>query len=203
MFTRIKRALRAILTPRAPEPQRRSLEPATSPVPWIADEVWTDWQYWAVDPFPANFPTIEHPQVVAVREEDREHARAAVPRGPAPPPGSLMEHVQLLATTPAASGVRAPIWPICCGRLATLVNHQGDGVPLEEIEGETGPLDGGFLMGPTSRHSGGKNDAQLADVMRRSYHESLSELREHGVAEGLVIFQCRACGRVYVGGCHP
>lgn len=207
MFTRIKRALRAMLTvpSRAPAPLRSPLEPAASPVPWIADEVWTDWRYWAIDPLPANFPTIEHPQVASVRDEDRERApRATVPRGaPVPPPGPLAEQVQRLAATPAASGVRAPIWPLCCDRLATLTNHQGDGVPLEVIEDEIGPLDGGFLVETLSSNSGGRTGPQLADAMKRGYHESLSELREHGVAEGLVIFQCRACGRVYVGGCHP
>ena len=92
---------------------------------------------------------------------------------------------------------------MCCGRLATLINHQGDGIPIEQIEAETGPLDHAFLAGDLRSNWGCKTEEQLTDAIKRGYGEGLSELRAHGVAEGLVIFQCRSCGRVYVGGCHP
>lgn len=186
--------------PRPPPP-----EPRQSPVPWIADEVWTDWQYWVDDPLPADFVTIEHPDLIPVEPEDLDRAsRAAVPENVlVPAPGSHGELLQQLATTPPARGVRSPSWPMCCGRLATLINHQGDGVPIEQVEAETGPLDHAFLLGDLRRNWGCKTEAQLTEAMNRGYRESLGELRENGVAEALVIFQCRSCGRVFVGGCHP
>lgn len=205
MLTRIKRAIRAIFL--APSEAARSapLEPRASPVPWIADEVWTDWQYWVNAPLPVDFPTIEHPELIPVEAEDLERApRAPVLQGvPVPQPGSVAELVQQLATTPPASGVRSPSWPMCCGRLATLINHQGDGLPIERIEAQTGPLDRAFFVGDLRSNWNCKTEDELAGARERGYAENLSALRENGTVEGLVIFQCRACGRVYVGGCHP
>lgn len=205
MLTIIKRAIRAVFPVPSEAAQSVPTEPRASPVPWIADEVWTDWQYWINAPLPADYPTIEHPDLIPVEAEDLDRApHATVPQGvPVPQPGSFTELVQQLATTPPASGVRSPCWPLCCGRLATLINHQGDGLPIEQIEVQTGPLDRAFLVGDLRSNWGCKSEDELADAMKRGYGESLSELREDGMSEGLVIFQCRACGRVYVGGCHP
>lgn len=205
MLTKITRALRAMFPAPAPSPARTPPEPTSSPVAWIADEVWSAWRYWGSDPLPADFTTIEFPDLFPADAADLERVpRCTVPLGVSvPPPGRFDELVQLLATTPPSVGVRHPSWPMCCDRLATLINHQGDGVPLEAIEAETGPLDHAFLVQDLRSNWNCRTEADLAEAMRGGYAEPLKSLREDGVVEGLVIFQCRSCGRVYVGGCHP
>jgi hypothetical protein len=205
VLTTIKRALLALFPPSRPPDPGPPPDPAASPVPWIADEVWSAWQYWGSDPLPPDFPTIEYPDLFPADAADLERVpRGEVPAGvPVPPPGRYEELVQLLAKTPPSVGVRHPAWPMCCDRLATLINHQGDGVLLDAIEAEAGPLDRAFLIQDLRSNWNCKTEAHLVDAMSRGYADLLKALREDGVVEGLVIFQCRSCGRFYVGGCHP
>lgn len=188
----------------SPPPRPRPVH-QPSPVPWIADEVWTDWQYWKLDPLPPDFPTIEHPDLIVVTAEDRDRAPLAPipPDAPLPRPGALEEHVCLLASTPPSVGIHSPIWPVCCDRLTTLVNHQGDGVPIDYLEAQTGSLDLAFLVEDLRRNWNCRSESELVEAMARGYGEILSFLREDGMAEGVAIYHCRSCGRVYVGGCHP
>ena len=202
MLERLRRVIHVLFPSPAPLPRK---DPQRSPVPWISDEVWTDWQYWVVDPMPPDFPTVEDFRVIVAGVEDRERApRASLPsEAPSPPRGTIEEHERHLARTPPSVGIRSPTWPICCDQLTTLVNHQGEGTPLEQIETETGALDHAFLVEDLRQNWNCKTGPELAEAMRRGYGESLKCLREDGVAEGIAVYQCRACGRVYVGGCHP
>lgn len=204
MLRTLTRLFKAMSSPSPPPVSRPRPNTSVSPVAWVSDDVWSAWQYWGSDPVPSDFPTIEFPDLIPADAGDLERApRAEIPPGaPVPPPGRVKELAQLLASTPPSVGVRHPVWPVCCSRLATLINHDGDGVELEKIESETGPLDRAFLAQDLRSNWDCRSDEQLADTMRRGYGESLEQLREGGV-EGLVIFQCRSCGRVYVGGCHP
>lgn len=203
MLKTIKSVFRSMFSP-SPPPPPRPPDASASPVAWISDDVWSAWQYWGSDPVPSDFPTIEFPDLIPADAGDLERApRATIPAGvPLPPPGRVTELAGLLASTPPSVGVRHPVWPVCCSRLATLINHDGDGVPLDRIESETGPLDRAFLAQDLRSNWDCRTDEQLADAMSRGYGESLHALRE-GAVEGLVIFQCRSCGRIYVGGCHP
>lgn len=204
MLTTIKRALRAMFSSSPPTGPRPQPDPVASPVAWISDEVWSAWQYWGADPVPPEFPTIASPDLIPADAGDLDRVpRASIPPGVrVPPPGRVDELAQLLASTPPSVGVRHPTWPVCCNRLATLINHDGDGVPLDRIECETGPLEHAFLAQDLRSNWDCRTDEQLADAMSSGYGESLRALRE-GAVEGLVIFQCRSCGRIYVAACHP
>ena len=92
---------------------------------------------------------------------------------------------------------------MCCDRLATLINRQGDGIPLGTIEAETGPLDHAFLIRDLRSNWSCRTEAEIAAAMSGGYAEPLKNLREDAVVEGLVIFQCRilsAIGFGLVGG---
>ena len=67
------------------------------------------------------------------------------------------------------------------------------------LEALVGPLSRAFLEG---ERDGWGPDATLEELHHR-FEEQLSWMREDGVADGTNIFQCRACGRVYVASCHP
>src|SRR5690606_34191293 len=95
----------------------------------------------------------------------------------------------------------SPLWPICCGQLATLINAQGEGIDICEIEAAYGPLDRAYLeyhIHPVAR---------VKPKARRRFEAQVSkdlrDMRRWGSFSGMLIFKCRSCGRHYVSSCTP
>jgi hypothetical protein len=144
---------------------------------------------------------ISEPRVMAATDSDRARARSArVSEGDAAPVAVFSSQESLLLGTPWANfAVFCPTWPVCCGRLATLFWDQGCGPPLQEIESRTGPLDTAYLEGETRTSPA---------TARRGYELDLAERlamirRGQPNFDGLLLFQCRDCARVYVASCEP
>jgi hypothetical protein len=170
-----------------------------SPVPWLADEVWRAWNPTAGAPEDAQCP-IQEPRVVRVTEEDRARAPTyPVPHGaPVPPPGSLDEHRARLHSTPGFGyGVELQVWPVCCDRLATLLDQD-----FREIERVTGPLDRAFLEQEIREDWPADS---LAQNLAQGFGPILADARARGLGrvDGVNVLQCRGCGRVYLGSYHP
>lgn len=184
--------------PPAPEPP--VFEP--SPVPWISDEVWAHLHRDATfDPQ----PSILAPEPYVVTEGDRKRAPILpVDGGEVPPPGTAAEHEQRLRSTPAAPfAILSPLWPICCERLTTLVLLEGGGRPsLRELELRVGRLDLPMLEGMLDRTAFSSTRA-WEQALKTGRAAELAELRAHDACDGVLLLQCRACGRVYLGHCHP
>lgn len=90
---------------------------------------------------------------------------------------------------------------MCCGRLATLINQEGHGRTIANIESETGPLDLAFMEMEIWHDWAPLDQAALDSAFASGYGELFRELE--GSSQGVLIFQCRACGRIYVGSCTP
>jgi hypothetical protein len=194
-------------SPSTPPPGTRPVQtPRRARCPWIADEVWSAWQYWGSDPVPAGLPHHRIPRPVS-GGRGRSGARpslATVPPGASvPPPGTLRRTCATPGQHAALCRRSPPKLAHVLHRLATLINHQGDGVELEKIEAETGPLDRAFLIQDLRSNWNCRSDADSQMRCVAGTQNPSSSCDEDGVVEGLVIFQCRSCGRVYVGGCHP
>lgn len=179
-----------------------------SPVAWIGDAVWSRWMWKTQFTDRANEherTTIREPRLYISTPSDLERVRSApVPHGaPLPSTGTLEEHLALLASTPPASGVLAPSWPICCVRLTSLIHEQGVGQDIVEIESHTGPLDRAYVEAEVREDWSPRDAAEIGDYLAVGYRDVLAVARRSGGTDGLILHQCRACGRVYVGSCHP
>lgn len=91
---------------------------------------------------------------------------------------------------------------MCCGRLSTLISEEGSGRSLASIEAETGPLDLAFMEMEIWHDWSPRNEQAVEEVWQTGYQDLLAEGRKDGVLGGVLLFQCRACGRVYVGSCN-
>ena len=179
-----------------------------SPVAWVSDAVWSRWmwdrqfadltneQEWVTFPEPRIYPATEGDLV-------RVHPARVPQDARLPPPGSVEAHRRLLESTPPALGVQAPSWPVCCDRLATLIHDQGTGCKVNEIEAQTGPLDRAYLEQEVRNDWCTRTAAELEQALLLGYRDELECIRRQGAADGVIFHQCRACGRVYVGSCHP
>ena len=178
--------------------------PPPSPVPWIADEVWQAWNAGGVAD--ASDCPIHEPTVMTVSDHDRRRA-PALPRGldePVPPQANVDEMVLLLLSTPPSFlGLHDPVWPRCCQRPATLVNSQGRGRVLNAIEARAGSLDRAYIEREIREGWGARTREELTDLLDKGFAVQLREMRRRGAADGVNIFHCRACGKVYVASCHP
>jgi hypothetical protein len=179
----------------------RTITPLKSPVAWVSDDIWSRWMD---HPSPPERPAIDQPMLVVVTDADRERVRSArLSEGEPAPVAAFSDQEALLLATPFAHyGVSCPTWPVCCSRLATLFWDQGAGPSFEEIERETGPLDRAYLEGELRQSSKPLEEARR--LLEPGYQETLGTIREkrHG-GDGILLFQCRACFRVYVASCHP
>lgn len=186
-------------------------DPGDSPVPWISTSTWRRGHRW--DPgrellygararararARVERPCVEEASIVRVTPEDREAApivdeplRAS--RLPVPDAGTPEQHEEALAAAPPSREllVRAPSWPICCDRLATLVGHAGVDAGFRAVLPRAH-----FLYEEARKGWGVKSDAAARERAGEEYgHRELDE--------GAALFHCRACGRVYLGSCHP
>jgi hypothetical protein len=170
-----------------------------SPAPWIADEVW---RYQPRGLLPVG--GVVQPEIVAATEGDRARVpKAPVPKGAElPPEGTSQQQRDRLLATPGPTRIRTPVWPMCCERLAVLVAHRPTSVRLGELEAVAGALDQAYLESELA--SWGSPGADRNALLARGWGEVLALVRggQHD-GEGLAIYQCRACGRMYVGSCGP
>lgn len=171
-----------------------------SPIPWIADQLWDQWNPPNGLCLDGRAP-IEEPQLEEVTEADLVRIPPSPVQGQVPPEGSLEEQLTRLLSTPqSAMATFSPVWPVCCKRLTTLVNSQGEGIQLEELN-PTGPLEKSYL------ESQFKYTMQVSRTSREEFeavlHKALDELRQTGFIDGLNVFECRVCGRKYLASCHP
>jgi len=190
------------------EAQLAGHDPGPSPVPWLSDAVWREWnsvtpeaalleeRYAGAFPDPSPPPAVADPHVRLVRDEERERATRADPDAPVPEAGEPDELTARLAETPGRPGAYRPVWPACCERPATLLAPDAgalgqDGLPggvdevlyLPDAEDEaTG--DGPMWLRP---EAGGVR-------FRLPDEEVFARAEEAGDVQ---VFQCRACGRLY------
>jgi hypothetical protein len=178
-------------------------DPGDSPVPWLSDEVWRAWNAGdasardvqvAGKPISGALPT-------RVTDDDRRRAARRPPTAGAPLPvrGTLEQHGALLASTPGLGYFSTVRWPVCCERLSTLISDGGT-LDLRALERVAGSLDHAL----TEAHlpPGAADEERFA--REGGWTRTLAEMRagEHG-GDGIALFECRACGRVYGAYCHP
>jgi hypothetical protein len=189
--------------------ERRAPAPSRSPVPWLADPVWR-----RLNPAgyaarraalvgPALGTAVVRPSVIPVTDDDRDRAPVLPePRGAVPPAGTVDEQLRRLRDTPGSGRIHSPVWPYCCERLATLIACQDGGERLAEIEASAGPLDRAFLDGELDGWGG--PGADRAALERQGWSAVLAGMRDGThTGQGIAIYCCRACGRVYVASCAP
>ncbi len=184
------------------------LPPAVeSPVGWIADEVWLRLnpsgflarRVVAVQPG----PVVIDPHLTPAVRDDHLRVPQMLVRSDAemPPTGTIDEQRERLLTTPGAGQIKSAIWPVCCDRLGTLISCQQNDL-VAEIEASAGPLDRAFLC--EELNSWGGPNADVESFRDAGWSEVLGRMRSGAHSGmGINIFQCRACGRIYVASCAP
>lgn len=96
-----------------------------------------------------------------------------------------------------------PYWPVCCEALATLINTEGAGHTLADIEAAAGLLDGSHLEADLTEDWIPNSPQHLAEVVQAGYREEIALMRhDGGLGDGFNVFQCRRCGRVYIASCE-
>jgi len=96
-----------------------------------------------------------------------------------------------------------PYWPVCCEALATLINTEGAGHTLADIEAAAGPLDSSHLEADLTEDWTPNSPQHLAEVVQAGYREEIALMRhDGGLGDGFNVFQCRRCGRVYIASCE-
>lgn len=190
----LKRLLDRVL-PETPAPTLKS------PVPWISDAVWSDWNR---QPPQTDACPISTPQLCPVTASDQARApRVHIQGASAPPLGDLAsQHRHLLSTPPASGGVVHPFWPICCERLAVLISCNGGGLSLADVETQTGPLDLAYLETEIENGWAPRSSEELDKFLREGFRELLEALRRGKGEGGLCIFRCSSCERVYLASCE-
>ena len=203
----LQRVLQGLLS-RAPVQHRASSTPVprerlSSPVPWIADEVWTSW----IDPDldQPYLETLVSPAVIVVSDEDRRRSTPTSPdadKAGRVDPEDAARCFAALQTTPSSHvTVFSPLWPICCGDLSVLINAQGAGIDICEIEAAYEPLDHMYLE--HLMHPAARSKPRARRRFEARLRKDLQEMRRWGSFGGLMMFRCGTCGRHYVSTCTP
>lgn len=164
----------------------------TVPFPWISEKVWRVWNPVQTDVGQRN--PIREPLVVRVSEGDGQRAGRwrIEPEGAAPSSSNLADHEALLETTRGQGYVGQVRWPVCCDRLATLIMSSGTGHDLREIEREAGNLNNALLESHVEDGGG-----DLPELLQ-DWSTNLAEIRSgRHAGDGVNLFWCRVCGRVY------
>ncbi len=167
-----------------------------SPFPWIINEVWTSWNKsnpTAADIYDGSSPIRDFVlTVVSVNDVRRAPIMPVPPDVLVPPQGTLLEHEKLLNGTTGGGYIGMVRWPICDERLTTLLMESGSGIHLADIESQTGPLDQALLEVYTI------DTTDTQDIVYRDWANKLQQmrLRKYG-GDGINIFHCRTCGRIY------
>lgn len=119
-----------------------------------------------------------------------------------PPRGELPGQLRRLLATPGRGSIMRANWPLCCERLATLISAQGDADALADIEARAGSLDLAHLEMEMSAWGGKRPGAQQEAAAGWAGILGCIRTGEHS-GEGINVFQCRDCGRLFVGTCAP
>jgi hypothetical protein len=137
----------------------------------------------------ARRPIVRDAVVIVVGDDDFKRAPILGGDGPAAPIGSPAEHEARLRATVGPGRVVGAHWPVCCGGLATLVVHHG--------AGESTLLDEPSLTRCILRAAAEESDPSF-DAGLAEWSALLESVRQrcHG-GDGISLFRCRRCGRVY------
>jgi hypothetical protein len=159
--------------------------------------VWAAWNRHAT-PADAGERIVHGGLVGPVSESDRARAhRLASDAGALPPVGTLAAQERRLSETLGAGSVQGAHWPLCCDRLTTLVFLHGagiDGLVLIDRGGARG-----CLLASVAQAAGQALDEALTGW--DALVEQVRRRRHSG--EGMALFHCRACGRVYGAYAEP
>lgn len=173
------------------DPMAKTHEETPSPYAWIADDVWATWNRNA-GPADAARAIVRDTVVLPASEAERTRAPVLDARSEAiPPAGGLAQHEEALGRTRGAGRVAGTFWPVCCDRLATLAFHHGAGRSLDSL------LDSGRLA--ESLLDAAAAEASLSTAAARADWAGLLDRIRSGrhSGEGVSLFRCRSCGRVY------
>ena len=188
-------------------------EAATSPVPWLSDDVWAELnpQGFLARRALLGSPVVTDPDLIEVTDDDRRRAPTMPDASSCGERSGLWprhratrtrdDHVRDLLATPGSGSINSAVWPLCCAALAMLIWRQGGRKDLLAIEARCGALDMAFLEGELASWGGsGSND----EFQEHGWHDILELMRrgDHS-GEGMNIFQCRGCARLYVASCGP
>ena len=77
------------------------------------------------------------------------------------------------------------------------MNAQGVGIAVSRLELDTDSLKVAYLEGEVASYPTQSVDPVIG------FARLLDQLQTEGYADGINLFQCRACGRTYVASCHP
>lgn len=173
------------------------------------------------------FPDELRPTLCPVNASDRRRApKLPIPTGAAvPQPGSLDEILQTLTSSVySVALLEYANWPVCCARPATVVSIEsalvcdprlaplaeslphfteaeitdGWGMPANALAAALQSLD----VPPPPRPRGLLAKIGLGKrTFRQGYDEQRQHYARHG-SDGIALFQCRSCGRCYLGSHH-
>jgi hypothetical protein len=89
---------------------------------------------------------------------------------------------------------------VCCERLCTLIWNEGVGPDIVALELELGPLDRAYVEQEVLTEWGPPEHARA--LLDQGFGPALERIRRGKVsASGVNLFQCRACGRLYLASC--
>ena len=185
------------------KPSSGSGDPGPSPVAWLSNEIWRSWNdgdAGARDVQEPGKPISDAWPTPVTGNDRRRAARRNVAEGQPPPPaGTLEEHRARLESTPGLGYLSSVHWPVCCERLGTLISESGS-LDLELLEREAGSLDRVLTEGHLPP---GTSDGERF-AREGTWQRTLAKMRAgtHS-GDGVALFQCRACGRIYGAYCHP
>lgn len=204
--------------------------PATNPFPHIADDLWRTMRAspYADDESSEAQEELK-PRLCMVTEGDRRRAPiGSVPGDVAvPAPGEPAEIAKRFSAHRAAGWfLEYPTWPICCARPSTLIGADrpfaaipsfqtvGDELPHyteAELRADWGmaepaaenairQLDDPTLPEPDAPPRGWRRFFFHSTRWLERYNENRRRARDGH--DGTALFQCRACGRYYLGSHH-
>jgi hypothetical protein len=164
--------------------------------------IWREWNLGDPDAAQLKVPDkpISEAEPTLVTEDDRRRAgRGLAAPGQAAPAGDLQAHAALLESTPGVGYFAVVYWPVCCERLTTLISDGGT-LDVVELEREVGSLD--HVL--TEVHlPPGSSDGERFNS-EGAWLRTLAAMRARKLSgDGIALFQCRSCGRVYGAYHHP
>ena len=174
-------------------------DPGDSPVAWISTELWRRANRWDIEMesqlgAPDPMPSVDAAILVVTDAEDR--ARAPVIEidnaEPIPASGSGAELEQQLRAPPLANSLlmHCPSWPVCCDRLATLIGYDLVDDGFVEVLPRAY-----YVRAESEKWGDGGEDAVMESSFEGGYDGFLPD--------GVAVYHCRQCGRVYLGSYHP
>ena len=176
------------------------LDPGDSPVPWISTALWRRENRRSLEMELETGPATLAPCLVdatafVAEAADQAGAPVAVVAddAPVPEPAPRAKLQAQLEAPPNATGLYLdlPSWPVCCERLTTLV--------------DCGFGDGGLPDALPEAHHLRAEIRAMADAADEAEVEryAAEPYGKEELEDGVALFHCRACGRVYLGSYHP